>query len=110
MKYIKVKGQKAVALAKPYFTVGSGSGYDVSIPSTDNRIAFSIVQEGSDYVLVPGDEKVIVNSKTVSRSHRLEALDRIEWKQNTAIFVDDIEDDTASAAKTNPLPILTVAT
>lgn len=106
MKYIKVKGQKAVALAKPYFTVGSGSGYDVSIPSTDNRIAFSIVQEGSDYVLVPGDEKIIVNSKAVSRSHRLEALDRIEWKQNTAIFVDDIEDDTASAAKTNPLSIL----
>lgn len=51
-------------------------------------IAFSLVQEGSEYSLMPGAEKVRVNGQSASRRTTLKHCDRLEWKNGSAVFLD----------------------
>jgi len=106
MRYLKIKGSKPVAIEKSYFTVGLGNGYDLSLPSAESKIIFSVMNEQESYSLIPGEEKIYVNGKSISKSQVLEALDRIEWKNHTAIFVDELEGSKESSPQTNPLSIL----
>lgn len=106
MRYLKIKGQKPVAIEKSYFTVGMGNGYDLALPSDKPRILFSVMNEGNRFSLIPGDEKVYINGKSVGRPTELEALDRIEWKGQTAVFVDDLDGDTSEKSTNNPLSLL----
>lgn len=107
MRYLKIKGEKPVAIEKSYFTVGLGSGYDLSLPSSQSKILFSVMSENGKFSLIPGDEKIHVNGKSVGRALELEALDRIEWKGQTAIFIDELEGTSEKPqATTSPLSIL----
>ena len=77
-RFIKFPGMSPFAIDKPYFTVGIGAGYDVSLDGSAQKILFSIHHDGKTCTLIPGEERVKINSKSVSRPTTLEYCDRIE--------------------------------
>ncbi len=86
--YLKIATKPVITLSKPFFTVGRGAGYDLSLQGTKLELLFTLQSRGGEYWLLPGDEKISVNGKRVSGIERLVALDRITWEGGTASFLD----------------------
>lgn len=74
-------------LRKRVQTFGSALECDLKVPKTA-AIAFSLVQEGNQFFLLPGEENLRVNGKNVSKKQQLKNCDRLEWKEGVAVFLD----------------------
>lgn len=86
--YIKLPGKAPALIDKPYFTVGIGAGYDLCVDGLGQKILFTLHREQERICLIPGDEKIRINTKAISKSIALTPCDRIEWKEQVAIFMD----------------------
>lgn len=99
--YLKLPNRGPVSLSKHLITVGIGAGYDVSLEGAGSRMLFSLQKEGRDLFLVPGEEKLRVNGKAVSRPEKLNVCDRIEFRESVAMVLDgQIEADKTEARST----------
>jgi transcriptional regulator with GAF, ATPase, and Fis domain len=80
--FLKIGVSEPVEMIKPYTTVGMGVGHDVRVEGKEDKLLFAIEKMASDIRLIPGDGKISVNGKSVSRPTPLQRCDRLEWNNN----------------------------
>ena len=87
--YLKFPDRPPIRVQKSYFTVGCGKGFDATVQGASERIYFSLHRDGTRVTLIPGAEKLWVNGRVTTKSVELVSCDRIEWKDNVVVFLDD---------------------
>ncbi|MBI4404316.1 MAG: sigma 54-interacting transcriptional regulator, partial [Deltaproteobacteria bacterium] len=97
MAYLKVSGLQAVKIDKSFFTVGVGQSYDLGLGGVNNRVLFTLQTKDDVTFLIPGNEKIRRNGKSLSVTTRLEPCDRLEWDRGVAVFLDDVPEDKSTS-------------
>lgn len=80
----------SLLLQRKITSFGPDISHDIQITTSTRGIAFSIIKEGSEYFLLPGNLKHKINGNTPSRKQILKHCDRIEWPEGVAIFLDTV--------------------
>lgn len=90
MNYLKLPFCSPVPINKSYFTVGSGVGFDALVDGEEEKLFFAIQTDGEKSYLIPGNEKIRLNGKTVSSPIELHPCDQLSFKGNVAVFLDHL--------------------
>jgi len=88
--YLKFAGLPAAIIDKTYTTVGIGPGYDIALPGAYRRVLFSLHREEKKVSVIPGEEKLRINGRSVSAPTDLSPCDRIEFRDGACVFLDEL--------------------
>ncbi len=84
---LKLASGPSIVIDKDLFTVGVGTGYDLSLPGTSDEIGFSVRSRGEHSVIIPVARQIRVNGEKCKAERPLNECDRIEWQNNVILFM-----------------------